>query len=113
VRIRAAAVAILALALSVTAPPANAQSQSVYFNNADLDDDGRLSLSEFQDWMSYAFKRMDANHDEVLAPSEQLVHNAKAITLAEHHARMAGQFKRQDKDHDGYLSPREFLAPPA
>ena len=103
----------MALALSAASPHAHAQSQSIYFNNADLDHDGKLSLPEFQDWMSYAFKRMDANHDDVLAPSEQLVHNAKAITLAEHHERMAGQFKRQDKNHDGFLSQREFLAPPA
>jgi Ca2+-binding EF-hand superfamily protein len=104
---------LLALGLGLAAPRAVAQSQSVYFNNADLDDDGRLSLVEFQDWMSYAFKRMDANRDGVLAPSEQLVNNAKTITLADHHARLAGQFKRQDKNGDGFLSPREFLAPPA
>jgi len=110
----ATAIGVLALALGICpAPPARAQSQSVYFNNADLDHDGRLSLPEFQDWMSYAFKRMDANHDDVLEPSEQLVRNARAITLAEHHARMAGQFRRQDKNQDGFLSQREFLAPPA
>ncbi len=90
----------------------NPSPEAVYFARADSDGDGKLSLPEFQDWMSYAFKRMDANHDDVLDPHEQGLPNARRLTGDEHRARLAEQFKRQDKNHDGFLSQREFLAPP-
>ena len=103
---------LLVTALVLLPPCAGAQSASGYFNAADLDHDHRLSLAEFQDWMSYAFRRMDANHDNVLDPAEQHVSSAKQITLDELHANQAAQFTRQDHNHDGYLSQSEFLAPP-
>jgi Ca2+-binding EF-hand superfamily protein len=89
-----------------------AQSQSGYFAEVDTDHDGRISLAEFQERMSYAFRQMDRNHDQVLSPDEQLVPDAPTLTLAELHRRLAEQFHRQDKNKDGTLSPREFLAPP-
>lgn len=98
--------------LLLLAGNAGAQSRAGYFAAADLDHDGRLSLSEFQDWMSYAFRQMDRNGDGVLAPDEQHVPNATRLTLEELHGRQAEQFRRQDKDRDGVLSPQEFLAPP-
>lgn len=91
---------------------ASAQSRDGYFAAADRDRDGRLSLAEFQEWMSYAFRQMDRNRDDVLAPEEQHVPNAVRLTLEELHARQAEQFRRQDKNHDGFLSQQEFLAPP-
>lgn len=90
----------------------NPSPEAVYFSRADTDGNGKLSLPEFQDWMSYAFKRMDANRDDVLDPHEQNLPNARRLTGEEHRARLAEQFKRQDKNHDGALSQREFLAPP-
>lgn len=115
--------AIIAIAVSIAglsamaadvsaAEKKNPSPESVYFARADSDGDGKLSLPEFQDWMSYAFKRMDANHDDVLDPHEQGLPNARRLTGDEHRARLAEQFKRQDKNHDGGLSQREFLAPP-
>jgi Ca2+-binding EF-hand superfamily protein len=62
--------------------------------------------------MSFAFRKMDKNHDDVIEPDEQLVPNAPRLTLDELHERQTAQFKRQDKDHDGFLSEKEFLAPP-
>lgn len=92
---------------------ASAQSRDGYFAAADLDRDGRLSLPEFQDWMSYAFRQMDRNGDRVLAPEEQHVPNARRLTLEELNARQAEQFRRQDKNRDGFLSQQELLAPPS
>lgn len=89
-----------------------AQSRSSYFDAADTDHDHRLSLPEFQEWMSFAFRQMDKNHDDVIEPEEQLVPNAKRLTLEELHERQAEQFKRQDRNHDDLLSQTEFLAPP-
>jgi hypothetical protein len=88
------------------------QSRDGYFDLADSDHDHRLSLPEFQEFMSYAFRQMDKNHDDVIEPEEQLVPNAPRLTLAELHERQAAQFRRQDRDHDGFLTPAEFLAPP-
>ena len=88
------------------------QSPGNYFSAADLDRDQRLSLVEYQDWMSYAFRQMDANHDGVLEPEEQLVPNAPQLTIADYHSRLAEQFKRQDVNRDNVLSQQEFVAPP-
>lgn len=98
---------------SMVAIPCTAQSSSSYFEVVDLDHDGRISLPEFQERMSWAFRQMDLNADGVLLPGEQLVPHAATLTLAEHHRRLAAQFLRQDKDKNGWLSQREFLAPPA
>lgn len=105
------AVALL-LVLSASGAAAAQHTPASYFANADLDRDQRLSLPEYQAWMSYAFRQMDSNGDEVLEPEEQLVPNAPRLTLAELHERLAGQFRRQDTDGDGALSQREFTAPP-
>ena len=102
-------------ALALVFLPAWAPAQHTpasYFSAADLDHDQRLTLAEYQDWMSYAFGQMDHNGDGVLEPDEQLVPNAPRLTLAEHHERLAGQFRRQDANADGLLSQPEFMAPP-
>jgi Ca2+-binding EF-hand superfamily protein len=101
----------LCCALPVAGPGA-AQSRSGYFNEVDSNHDGGISLAEFQERMSWAFRQMDRNGDEVLSPQEQLVPNAPELTLAELRRRQAAQYRRQDKNKDGSLSPAEFLAPP-
>ena len=97
----------------VAASASHAQSQSSYFAAVDTNHDGRISLAEFQERMSWAFRQMDRNGDQILSRDEQLVPNAPTLSLAELHRRLAAQFRRQDRNHDGTLSPREFLAPPA
>jgi hypothetical protein len=91
---------------------ARAQSTSDFVARMDRDGDRRVSLAEYTDYMSYAFHRMDANGDDVLEPSEQLVPNGKRMTLAEHHANLAATFAKQDVNHDGFLSAAELAAPP-
>ena len=84
-----------------------------YFDVVDTNHNGRISLSEYQNRFTYAFKRMDVNHDGVLGPEEQLVPHGRNVTLQDLLDRLEKQFKRQDKDGDGSLLPVEFLAPPA
>jgi len=98
--------------LSLAVPEARAQSGASYFDIVDLDHDGRVSLPEYIERFSYAFRKMDRNRDQVVDESEQLVPGAPRLTLAQLHAQLEAQFRRQDKNHDGTLSPREFLAPP-
>ena len=100
--------ALLCLLLSGTA----AAQADDYFSRVDLDGDGRVSLHEFLERMSFAFRQMDVDGDEVLEPHEQHIPDAKALTLAEHHERFTAQFRRQDANADGYLSAPELLAPP-
>ena len=105
--------AALALGCLFVAGTARAQSGDSYFSIVDLDRDGRISLPEYLERFSYAFRKMDRNRDGVVDESEQLVAGAPRLTIAQLHAQLETQFRRQDKNKDGTLSPREFLAPPA
>ena len=109
--LRATTLAALVLAL---APPAAAQvtDGAGYLARMDVDHDGRVSLLEYQDWLSYAFDAMDRDGDGVLAPAEQPGGRGTPLTRAEHRARLAATFARQDRNHDGSLDARELAAPP-
>ena len=102
----------LAVAALCACAAAHAQSGQRYFDVVDLDRDGRISLAEYQERFSYAFRQMDRNRDGVVEEAEQEIAGLPRMTLAQLHAQLADQFRRQDKNHDGSLSPREFLAPP-
>jgi len=106
-----AAAAALMVAL-LPSQAVRAQSGASYFDIVDLDHDGRISLGEYIERFSYAFRQMDKNHDGVVEDHEQLVPGAPRLTIEQLRAQLTGQFHRQDKNHDGSLSPREFLAPP-
>ena len=110
------AVAVLACALPAMA---NAQLQRTgaasienYLSKMDADRDGRVSLGEYQDWLSYAFDGLDANRDGVLSPAEQPGGKGAALTRVEHRARLAERFRKQDANRDGFLSVKELAAPP-
>jgi len=107
-----AAVTVALLCVALLPSTARAQSGGSYFAIVDLDHDGRISLSEYIERFSYAFRQMDKNHDGIVEEREQEVPGAPRMTLAQLHAQLSEQFHRQDKNHDGSLSPREFLAPP-
>jgi len=98
--------------LWTSAAAAQVDASSDYLARMDFDHDRRVSLVEYQDWLSYAFDAMDADHDGVLAPAEQPGGRGKPITRQAHRARLADAFSRQDKNHDGMLSAAELAAPP-
>ncbi len=102
------------LALACAASPLHAQIDAAgdYLARMDGDRDGRVSLPEYQDWMSYAFDAMDRNRDGVLAPDELPGGKGKPVTRAEYRARLAATFNRQDVDGSGFLDARELAAPP-
>ena len=101
----------LLLVLFLASGPSAAQADD-YFSKVDRDGDGRVSLAEFLERMSFAFRQMDVDRDGVLEPHEQHIPDAPTITLAQHHDRFTAQFVRQDADGNGTLSPAELLAPP-
>ena len=108
---RAFALAVLAGGLSLAAA-AQVQRSSDYLSKMDSDHDGRVSLLEYQDWLSYAFDGMDRNHDGVLSADEQPAGKGKPITRAAYRAQLAERFRKQDMNHDGFLGARELAAPP-
>ncbi len=90
-----------------------AGSGSTYFDIVDTDRNKRISLDEYLERFTFAFRKMDSNRDSILQPSEQLIPNGPTVTLLELKYRLEKQFNRQDKDKNGSLSAAEFLAPPA
>ena len=93
---------------------ANAQLQRTgdYLSKMDVDRDGRVSLVEYQDWLSYAFDGMDRDGDGVLSTAEQPGGRGMPLSRAEHRARLAERFRKQDANRDGFLSAKELAAPP-
>ncbi len=91
---------------------AQVQRTSEYLSKMDADGDGKVSLAEYQDWMSYAFDAMDRNRDGVLTAGEQPGGRGKPVSRSEHRTRLAERFAKQDLNRDGFLSARELAAPP-
>lgn len=83
-----------------------------YLARMDADRDGRVSLLEYQDWLSYAFDAMDRSGDARLTPDELPGGKGKVLTREQHRKRLADTFRKQDANRDGYLSARELAAPP-
>lgn len=100
-------------AVPLTAPAAPAVAATGdYLARMDTDADGRVSLSEYQDWLTYAFDAMDRDHDGLLAAAELPGNRGTPITRVQHRQRLAERFARQDANHDGFLDARELAAPP-
>lgn len=93
-------------------PRGTPQGSGDYLSRMDTDRDGKVSVVEYQDWLSYAFDGMDRNRDGVLSPEEQPGGRGAAITRDTHRARLAERFRRQDIDRSGFLDARELAAPP-
>lgn len=91
---------------------AQVRASGDYLARMDRDGDGRVSLAEYQDWLSYAFDAMDRDHDGVLSAAELPGGRGTPLTRAQHRARLALAFARQDRNHDGLLDARELAAPP-
>lgn len=91
---------------------AQVQQASDYLSKMDADRDGRVSLAEYQDWLSYAFDAMDRDGDGVLSPAEQPGGRGAALRRSEHRARVAERFRRQDANRDNLLDAKELSAPP-
>lgn len=103
---------ILLLASSPGIAWAQVDATSDYLKRMDVDGDGRVSQTEFLDWMSYAFDARDRDHDGVLSPLEQPGGKGTPLTREQHRERLAATFRKQDRNGDGYLDARELASPP-
>ena len=103
---------VAALAVLPCAAFAQVTQTGEYLAKMDADGDGRVSLAEYQAWMSYAFDGMDRNGDGVLAPDEQPGGKGASLSRGQHLTRLAERFRKQDVDRDGFLDARELAAPP-
>jgi hypothetical protein len=98
--------------LSTGAALAQVDATSDYLARMDADHDRRVSLLEYQDWLTYAFDAMDRDRDGTLAASELPGGRGQPVSRAQHRDRVAATFHRQDRDGDGFLDARELAAPP-
>ncbi len=105
---------VLALLSSLLPLSLSAQVRGTgdYLQRMDTDANGKVSLVEYQDWLSYAFDNMDRNRDGLLAPEEQPGGRGKPLTRDAHRTRLAEMFKRQDRNRDNALDAKELAAPP-
>lgn len=97
-------------------PPAPLRERGEYFAGLDRDGDGRVSLAEFQDYMSRGFRAMDRNGDGILQdhelPAGVVLRPGQPRTLSALLANLERAFRRMDRDGSGHLSQAELLAPP-
>ena len=107
-----ARIACALLCLSPAFAQAQVQRTGDYLSRMDANGDGKVSLAEYQDWLTYAFDGMDRDRDGVLSAAEQPGGKGQPITREQHRARLAERFRKQDVNHDGFLSAKELAAPP-
>lgn len=100
------------LVLLPVAASAQVTRTSDYLLKMDRDRDGRVSLPEYQDWLSYAFDGMDRDRDGLLSPAEQPGGKGKPLTRSTYRMQLAERFHKQDVNRDGFLSTKELAAPP-
>ncbi|MCX7556056.1 EF-hand domain-containing protein [Xanthomonadaceae bacterium JHOS43] len=93
---------------------AQAQTRADYLRRFDTNGDGRVSLAEYQDYMSQGFHAMDRNGDGLLSAGElpSGVRSRTATTLEGHRRAVARMFDVLDVDNNGYLDANELTAPP-
>ena len=103
---------VIVVALLLPAALAAQETRADYLRQFDSNGDGKVSISEYVDYMSQGFQRMDANGDGVIEANEMPGGRGHQITLQERQADLRRQFQRMDRDHDGYLNARELTAPP-
>lgn len=95
---------------AAAAPPVSTSTS--YMVRMDTDGDRRVSLAEFQQWMTYGFERMDRDRDGVVTTAELPGGRGRPVRLSDYRQSLAETFARQDVNRDGVLDAKELAAPP-
>lgn len=102
----------LLVAIAFSAAGALPSTPADYLAAIDLDGDGRIGLSEYRDYMSRGFRRLDIDGNDVIEGEELPVPGARTVRLHDHLDALEQAFRRQDRDGDGHLDANELAAPP-
>ena len=116
-------VALSLFAASVTMPVAlfatsiwDVESPQEYLRLIDSDGDGRVSLSEYQDYLGRSARDMDRNGDGLLSADElppgTRSRGGRPVSLKRQREAVALRFQVQDRNGDRYLDAEELSAPP-
>jgi hypothetical protein len=108
------AAALWLMSASCGAAQTLAGTPSEYLLRMDLDGDLRVSLLEYQDYLSRGFQQMDRNGDGRLSADELPAGTRarRAPTIDSHRRALAATFDRQDRNNNGFLDAQELAAPP-
>jgi len=100
------------LCLLPLAALAQVTDTATYLQRMDADGDGKVSETEYVQWMLYAFDHMDRNGDGVLTADELPGGKGRPITREQQRQVIVQRFHKQDANGDGFLDARELSAPP-
>ncbi len=100
------------LCLLPLAALAQVTDTATYLQRMDSDGDGKVSETEYVQWMLYAFDHMDRNGDGVLTADELPGGKGRPITREQQRQVIVQRFHKQDANGDGFLDARELSAPP-
>lgn len=93
-----------------------ANSPTDLLQRFDSNHDGRVTLYEYQRYLSRGFEAMDRNHDGIVAaeelPDGTRYRDRHALDLTTLEQRFARQFHALDADRNGSLDVKELNQPP-
>ncbi|MEZ5465314.1 MAG: hypothetical protein R3F22_08885 [Lysobacteraceae bacterium] len=92
------------------------QSPQEYLKLIDSDGDGRVSLTEYQDYLGRSARDMDRNGDGLLSADElppgTRSRGGRPVNLKRQREAFAMRFHLQDRNGDRYLDASELGLPP-
>ena len=113
---RATCLSLLLFSVSRLQAAELASSPTDLLQRFDADHDGRISLYEYQRYLSRGFRAMDRNLDGIVSASElpdgTRYRERRELDLTTLEQRFARQFHALDRDHNGHLDLAELNQPP-
>ena len=92
------------------------ESPQEYLKLIDSDGDGRVSLTEYQDYLGRSAREMDRNGDGLLSADElppgTRSRGGRPVNLKRQREAFAMRFHLQDRNGDRYLDASELGLPP-